>query len=1075
MTRDTSRIRAVSLAVVIVLSAVAGSVAFTGSAGAVSGVTEQQSFDPSTVSEDTSETFNFNYSISSVNTSDNVTVNLTIPSAFTIDDASSVVLVNETGGTINNTPTVQSDNNVTLSGNSSTSTVYLRGSIDLSSPSVNSDQTYTPEVTASDNDGSASTVGSSITVENVPPLQVTEENAFQPNTVNGSTENTHRFNYSFTGVNTSVLSKFVIEVPSEFSYESDDVVLRNASGGLVSDTPSRSGTTFTFNEQPSTETVYLTGNVNLTSPAVPSGQESSQYTLNINGTDPNGKSASLSDTITVNYQGGSPGDPEALNAIQYVRPSDNTPVVEVSFSEDVQNFGSNYALYVEGQGQLTNGNGIVSVSEAQGRAVIELDQTYSQDMTLDLQNGITDPDGNALTNTGNRSVRFAPTSVAAGDSATAYNGANVSIVASSSGTGVVVEATDDNNNYFFDGSTGTNSRVFVFGTEQRASGDYEADITGEGTASITVRSLGLSVSVDDQNVTNAGSIDGTVEARAGSREVRLELLNDDGEIPEGVSERLVQLSGQGNYEFRYDLEQLSLETGEYTVRVTDTTSGVSNESDTITVREAGDTEATFPNRVPQEERGDVAAIVVELANTDEATLLIGGDNVGYEANVTVRDAGGDDQDGQVTVYFNTYAATSYGTGSFNSENEVFSVSENDEIVSGEVTNGVSDLLDAEIYPLEASVDGRVTDVAQLDLRPRRTTTLRTWTAPQNRYGDLDNTADVLTATGDWLTRDSEIAFGDSIVYELQASGLEGALDARGEETVTSEFFTFANGTGSSPAARFTVEQRDPGANQDPLILQMNASNSRVIADSENNTYYIVTRTGDSGPAGVEDTDTDGVIDAGENNYGSIGNNEGLNASFTVFGDDENNLDLTGGDNDQTVSASYSLTPAEFTMNEPFNVTAASGQEVFGETTVAPGTELTIRVRSGDGVRPPFLKTGTTTVNSDGQFLVTLSFNDTSPGDTYTVIVTGTSPASDLEVEGTVQPVIPTATTNTPEETTTITTTTTTTDTPTRTTATPGTTTTEIPTVQTPTTTPGFGVATALIALAGAALLALRRG
>ncbi|SDX99546.1 DUF7827 domain-containing protein [Halobellus clavatus] len=1074
MTRDTSRIRAVSLAALVLLSAVAGSVAFAGSAAAVSGVTEEAAFSPDSVDEDTLDTFSFNYSVSGVNTSDTVTANLTIPSAFTIEDASSVVLVNETGGTIDDNPTVQSDNNVTLSGSSATSTVYLRGEIDLRSPSVNSDQTYNPEVTASDNDGSASIQGSGIDILN-DPLAVTDgPTEFSPSEGVEETTTQHNFNYTFTGVDTSADTTFSLSVPAEFTIEQENVVLRDADGTVVNSSADIVGDSVEIVDTPNTETVYLAGTVNVTSPAVPEGTEEIQELVKINASDSQTRSTGTSAELRVPYSGGSPGDPEFLSAIQYVRPSDDTPVVEVSFSEDVQNFGSSYALYVEGEGQLTNGNGIVSVSEAQGRAVIELDDTYSQAMTLNLQSGITDPDGNALSNTGNTSVRFAPTSVGSGESATAYKGANVSIVASASNTGVVIEATDDDNNYFFDGSTGTNSHVFVFATAQRAAGDYDADIDGESTASITVRSLGLSLSIDDRNVTNAGTIDGTVEARAGNREIRLELLDDDGELPEGVSERLEQLSGQGNYDFSYDLEQLSLETGEYTIRATDTTSGVTTESNTITVREAGDTEATFPNRIPQEERGDVAAITVELANTDEGTLRIGGDTVGYEANVTVRDAGGDDQDGQVTVYFNTYAATSYGTGSFSSENDVFSVSEDDEIVNGEVSLGVSNLLDAEIYPLEASVDGRVTDVAQLDLRPRETVEIRSWTAPRDRYGDLDNAEDVRAGTGDWVTRTSEAAFGDTVLYEIRASGLEGALDARGEDTVTSAFFAFANGTGSSPASRFTVEQQDPGPNRDPLVLQMNASNSRVIADAENDTYYVVTRTGEFGPAGVEDTDNDGAIDASENSYGEISDDDDLRASFTVFGDDENDLDLTESGDDEAVETTLSLTTAELTMNEPFNVTAASGQEVFGETTVAPGTELTIRVRSGDGVRPPFLKTGTTTVDSDGQFLVTLSFNDTSPGDPYTVTVTGTSPASDLEVDGTVQPVIPTATTDTPEETTTITTSTTTTDTPTRTTATPGTTTTEIPTVQTPTTTPGFGVATALIALAGAALLALRR-
>jgi PGF-CTERM protein len=171
------------------------------------------------------------------------------------------------------------------------------------------------------------------------------------------------------------------------------------------------------------------------------------------------------------------------------------------------------------------------------------------------------------------------------------------------------------------------------------------------------------------------------------------------------------------------------------------------------------------------------------------------------------------------------------------------------------------------------------------------------------------------------------------------------------------------------------------------------------------------------------------------------------------------------------------------MSEPFNVTETSGQDVFGEATVAPGTELRVRVRSGDGVRPSFLKTAETTVDADGQFLVTLSFNDTSPGDSYEVVVDDTGPASELTVEGTVQPVIRTPTTDTPAETSVITSTPTRTATSTPTTTTtstststspPATTTTAIPTVQTSTTTPGFGIAAAAVALAAAALLALRR-
>ncbi|WP_435184826.1 BGTF surface domain-containing protein [Halobellus sp. EA9] len=1074
MTRFTPQLRAVALATLILLSVFAGSVTFAGSTAAVSGTSTNTALTPTTVDEDTQTTHNFNYSFTGINTSGNTTLVVTIPNDFTID-GHSIKMKNESGDILNTTDQV--GNELRVVGNSSTSTVYLAGSVTLTSPSVESDTDYTVDFTGTDDDGDSQSTSETLTVEDVPPLQISSIQAFDPTTVNGSTENTHRFNYSFTGVNTSVATKFEMDVPDEFTIEQENLVLRNASGGEVNSNPSQMGNSLTFREQVSTETAYLTGSIDLTSPAVPEGEESTQYTLSVNGTDPNGKSALTQETLTVEFDGGQPGTPSFESAIQYTQ-SDGTPVVEVAFSEDVQNFASNYALYVEGEGQLTNGNGIVSVNEAQGRAVIELDQTYSSEMTVRLQSGITDPDGNALDDTGNQSVTFAPTSVTAGGgSNTVFRGANVSVVASSTDTGVTIQGTDsDTDNYFFSGSTGTNSRVFIFRTSGRALGSYEADIDGEGAASIQLRTLKLELSVEDQNVTNLDTISGTVGARQGNREIRLELLNEDGELPDGVNERVERLSGQGEYDFSYNLEQLGLETGEYTIRVTDTTTGITVESGTITVREAGDAEATFTTSTVSEARGDVVAIPVRLENTREATIRIGNEDVGYEANVTVREGDGDERNGRVTIYFDTYAATTYPTGSFESENDLIRISDGDEIVRGEVSVGVSNLLDAELYPVEASIDGRLTDVAQINLRPRETIAIRSWTAPRNRYGNLDAPEDVRRGTDEgWVTRDSEIAFGDAVLYEIRATGLEGTLDARGEDTVTSEFYAFANGSKASPAAQFTVEQQDPGPNRDPLVLQLNASNSRVIADSENDTYYVVTRTGEFGPSGVRDEDNDGAIDPGENDYGSIDDEDDLRASFTVFGDDENDLDLTEGGDDEVVETTLSLTQAELTMNEPFNVTAASGQEVFGEATVAPGTELSVRVRSADGVRPAFLKTASTTVNSDGQFLVTLSFNDTEPGDGYTITVSDTGPASELQVDGTVQAVIPTATTDTPEETT-ISTTTTTTATPTDTTSPPtsATTTTEIPTVQTPTTTPGFGAVAAVVALLAAALLALRR-
>ena len=1212
MTRSKQRFRAVSLAALLILSVVAGSVAFAGSTGAVdnvSAVTDEE-LSPTDVDEDNTETFVFNYSFTSVNTSDNTTLSLSFPSGFTVDsvdaqmenasgsriaDASensdgdgievtatpgtSTVYLN---GTVDvTTPSVGSDTtedvditgtdddgdsdtqtetvtvrntdftvsavsgssftptsageetlnkyrfnysftNVDTAGDTTlslsvpsdlfiestvavmenasgsriadasvnsnndtievtatpgTSTVYLTGGVEITTPSVDSNVDKTVNIDGSDNDGETANTSATLRIENGPVEVINTNigtNALDPSRVDEQTNNRHSFNYTFKNISVQSSTTFSVTGPSGSTITSADLAVQNASGENISTSPSINGNTLTISADSSTSTAYLAGSFNLTSPAVPEGQEQKTYDVDISSTDPGG-SGSATALLNVDFVGGQAGDPELESAIQYV--DSGTPTVEVAFSEDVQNFDQNYNLYVEGEGELTSE--IQTESEAQGRATIELDESYSSAMTLELDSGITDPDGNALVSgdTGNTSVRFAPTSVTAGGSVNAYQGANVSVVASASETGVQIDGVDDGNNYFFDGSTGTNSRIFIFGTADRDAGDYEASIDGESNADITVRDLRFSLDIDDRNVTNLQSIEGTVSAAAGNRPVRLELLDDDGET---VDERIVDLSGQGNYEFGYDAEALDLDTGDYTIRATDTTSGVTVDSDTIVVRDAGDVKATLSGNIITETRGDVAAIPIEFDSTNEATLTVGSDDLGFEANITVRD---DNNDGQATVYFDSYAASTVSEGSFSGENDLFSVSDDDQAVGGNVNIVVSDLLDAESYDLSVTTEGRETDIQLLTLGPRETTAVRAWTAPRNRYGDLDAAEDVREGDGEWLTRTDEVAVGDTVVYEIEASGLEGALDARGEDTVTEEFYEFANGSASDPAAQFTVVQEDPGPNQNPLLLQLNGSNSKVVADSENDSYYVVTRTGDNAPSAVEDDDEDGAIDPSENDYGAISDDDDLRAAFTVFGDDENGLDLTESGDDEVVETTHGLTQAELSMSEPFNVTEVSGQEVFGEATVAPGTEISVRVRSGDNVQPAFLKTAETTVDENGQFLVTFSFNDTSPGDRYNIVVDDTGPASEISIEGTVQPVIQTQTTQTPAETTVITSTATPTTTTTAATSTssvttatstPATTTTEIPTVQTPTTTPGFGVVAALVALAAAALLAIRR-
>jgi PGF-CTERM protein len=119
----------------------------------------------------------------------------------------------------------------------------------------------------------------------------------------------------------------------------------------------------------------------------------------------------------------------------------------------------------------------------------------------------------------------------------------------------------------------------------------------------------------------------------------------------------------------------------------------------------------------------------------------------------------------------------------------------------------------------------------------------------------------------------------------------------------------------------------------------------------------------------------------------------------------------------------------------------AGQTVRGETTLSPGTELTVRLRSS-GDETAFLRSQSTTVAENGSFAVSFDMRDLQDADDTEVTVTVRADGQQqAEAEGQLV-TDPTATPS---------------DTP-----------------SSDTNVPGFGVLVALLGLVGAAALAARR-
>jgi surface glycoprotein (TIGR04207 family)/PGF-CTERM protein len=899
---------------------------------------------------------------------------------------------------------------------------------------------------------------------------------FSPDNIDEGTQATHEFEVTYANYEDDGSSgSLTVNLPSAVTANAYNVTVTNTDNSteILSDSAdslSKGSLSVDLNNKTGgTANISVTGNVTVTAGSVGSQTPASVW---FNLTDASSNDANLDTTVTVNNVGSQSGQPEYLESVHWDNFSnDGNTQLEIAFSEEMNlnTVEDNTMVYLDEKPLGELGSLATVTDNDDGRVVANFsgDDIYTGDLEIRLNGSVEDVNGEALDNTGNKTVDIAAVTAKSG-SKNAYKGSMAAVVAPSTNTDIEVEASGDEDfSYFQSGSTGTNSQVYLFNTEGRDVGQYNASIGSNADAvEINVRDLGLEVSVEDLNVTNEDLIEGTVSANAGDRPITVELLDSDGDVVDADGSTIAaRLTGQAEYEYEFNAseDKLDLDEGNYTVLATDNQSGVEAESSSIVVSDAGEGRADIGGSgIITDERGDVVNITITLQNTDYATLTLGSEDVGYRSNVTVEDENGD---GEVNLLFNTWAATNAPSNLGEGGGVVYDVpnleDDDDSITDATIEEGVNSLLESGEYDLEVRAGQDETDDSQgvgtLTLEERNTTAVNTWTAPSG--STLEDTDDVYEAVGNNnLTQTNTVAYGDLAVHQVEASGLEGLLEAQGTDDVTTAFY---NNNGSEYT--LTVEQVDPGANRDPYALVLNDTNSDVFADSENDTYFV-----------VYDTDSKD-IDTTER---SIENDHTLEANFTVE-EDEDNL----ADDRQTVTDEYDLVEGEHILDDPYNVSASAEQTIEGETTVAPGTELSLRVRSSGDTQPSFLKTATVYVTENQTFSGTFDFSEQEVGDTYEITVRN-GPADSETVDGTVLESVETETemteTDAPDTATDAPDTATdapdtATDAPDTATEAPGTDT-EAPGTDTGTSTgtPGFGVVVAVTALLAAALLAVRR-
>ena len=430
-------------------------------------------------------------------------------------------------------------------------------------------------------------------------------------------------------------------------------------------------------------------------------------------------------------------------------------------------------------------------------------------------------------------------------------------------------------------------------------------------------------------------------------------------------------SGSNSAEGTYDLDFDDINADTYTFEA-NVTDADASDADDIDVTDTGDASADFSDSLYTNQRGDLVNITVEMSNTDVATLQIGDiDESGYSVVTEVED---DDEDGVAYVEFNSFAAgngnPSAAVMAGDDDTELSDITSPDGSFDGNQPAG-TEILDAGQYNMYA-VEGEKTSAtvgssdadsrATLDLNAASLNGLQIWTSPAEELGDLrDEDVEDLPArieAGN-LTETGSVAQGDAVVVQVDGSGLEGALELGPATEVYN--------TTSENADIFSLSfEEDAALNQDDAVVNVSdigEANYDVLYDGANDAHYVV-------------IDSNALTDEFNHEDG-----DEYTANFTVF---EDGTDLL--DDSASATQEFSVDDPELDLdvndNDTLLLGAGPGQEITGDTNLAPGSEVEVSLDSDDS-SDPFIKRPDGTVNMDGTFTIVADFEGNEAGTNFT--------------------------------------------------------------------------------------------
>lgn len=329
-------------------------------------------------------------------------------------------------------------------------------------------------------------------------------------------------------------------------------------------------------------------------------------------------------------------------------------------------------------------------------------------------------------------------------------------------------------------------------------------------------------------------------------------------------------------------------------------------------------------------------VEITFSHSGPATLTVGGDGSGYLLQVDVSGSG------TSTVTIDTYASTSANPDSY--------------VEGGDATlqypeGGLEKSLVATSYTLNLTVEGVTQDLGLLVIEDRPTATMTAHVAP----GDLDLSELDHGGLRSAMTQRDRVAKGDYAVLEINATGLQNAIDP-----------DHLSGESGSEGIEIFFEDLEAQPNDAPRSFSPSDGDVETFWDEESASLLVVWDTAD-----VE----------------LYGGTHAYNVS----------LRIDGAANELLESDSLESSTNVTVVKPRIDLRTDDGQlEVYpwerdvitlnGTTNFAPGSTFEFRAQAFEP--RPFLKKSATTVDDEGRVTAAMDFGNEARGIEFPLWVLG---------------------------------------------------------------------------------------